>query len=74
MNNHTEPHMRTVVSKMLKMISVLIIWAMITIFFGLNLEWALILGSFNGFNWAFYSWFVVSFSGVLYYFYRIWFK
>ncbi len=72
MSSGIEPELRRLITKILRVITAIIIWSVITIFFGLYLEWALIRGSFNAFNGMFYGWFVISFGGLIYYFVRIW--
>lgn len=72
MSNGIEPELRRIISKVLRVIGGIVIWSLITIFFGLYLEWALVRGGFNAFNAMFYTWFLVSFSVLTYYFYRIW--
>lgn len=72
MSNGMEPELKRILSKVLRVIVALIIWSVITIFFGLYLEWALIRGGFNTFNTLFYGWFVVSFIFLVYYYTRIW--
>lgn len=72
MSNSIEPELRRIISKVLRVIIGIVIWSVITIFFGLYLEWALIRGGFNAFNAMFYTWFVGSFAVLVYYFYRIW--
>ena len=74
MSNEIEPELKRIMSKVSHVITSIIIWSVITIFFGLYLEWALVLGSFNTFNTIFYAWFVISFTGLVYYFYRVWHK
>lgn len=72
MSNGIEPELKQLITKILRVITAIIIWSVITIFFGLYLEWALIRGGFNTFNGMFYTWFVISFGLLIYYFYRIW--
>ncbi|HRO44469.1 hypothetical protein [Agriterribacter sp.] len=72
MSNGIEPELKRIITKILRVITAIIVWSVITIFFGLYLEWALIRGSFNTFNTMFYAWFVISFTALIYYFYRIW--
>lgn len=74
MNNGFEPELKRILTKVLQVIVALIIWSVITIFFGLYLEWALVLGSFNAFNTMFYTWFVISFAALVFYFYKVWKK
>ncbi len=72
MSSGMEPEIKRMLMKIVQVISVLTLWAMITIFFGLYLEWAMIGGSFNGFNAIFYVWFAVSLTALIYFFYRVW--
>lgn len=72
MSNGIEPELRRIISKVLRVIAGIVIWSVITIFFGLYLEWAMVRGGFNAFNVMFYTWFVMSFAVLIYYFYRIW--
>lgn len=72
MSNGTEPDLGKTLAKLLRAIIALVVWGIITIFFGLYLEWALILGSFNTFNTLFYLWFILSLSALVYYYYKIW--
>ncbi|HEX5025422.1 MAG TPA: hypothetical protein VFV68_09120 [Agriterribacter sp.] len=72
MSNGMEPEIKKMLMKIVQVISMLTLWAMITIFFGLYLEWAMIRGSFNVFNVIFYVWFVISLTALIYFFYRVW--
>lgn len=72
MSSGMEPEIKRMLMKIVQVISVLTLWAMITIFFGLYLEWAMIRGSFNAFNAIFYVWFVISLTVLIYFFYRVW--
>lgn len=68
----TEPDLKEFFFKILRVVTALVVWAIITMFFGLYLEWAFVYGRFNAFNAIFYIWFVVSLAGLVYYFYKIW--
>ncbi|HRN58075.1 MAG TPA: hypothetical protein PLL71_16570 [Agriterribacter sp.] len=72
MNSGIDPELKRILTKILRVIVAIIVWSVITIFFGLYLEWALVRGSFNTFNTMFYAWFVISFTALIYYFYRLW--
>ena len=73
MASEVEPDIKDFLTKILKVVTALVVWSIVTMFFGLYLEWAHI-HSFNLFNAIFYTWFAVSFTGLIYFFYRVWKK
>ncbi len=72
MAGKAEPDIKEFLIKILQVVTALVVWAIITMFFGLYLEWALIHHHFNIFNAIFYVWFVASLGGLIYFFYRVW--
>ena len=74
MASGTEPDIKEFFSKIIKVVTALVVWSIITMFFGLYLEWAHIYGRFNILNGIFYIWFLASFTGLIYFFYRVWKK
>lgn len=74
MNSGMEPEVKNFLMKILQTISSLILWAVVCIFLGLYLEWAIVHYHFNTFNIIFYAWFIISFVALIYYFFRIWKK
>lgn len=71
MSSNAEPDIKEFLIKILQAVTALVVWAVITMFFGLYLEWAHI-HSFNVLNAIFYIWFAVSFAGLVYFFYKVW--
>ena len=69
-----EPEIKVFLMKVFQTVSTLVMWAVVCMFLGLYLEWAVIHGSFNMFNTIFYIWFVISFAALIWYFFRIWKK
>ncbi|MCC6286410.1 MAG: hypothetical protein IT249_00860 [Chitinophagaceae bacterium] len=72
MANETEPELKEFLIKILQVVTALVVWSIITMFFGLYLEWAHIHHHFNILNVIFYVWFVVSLTGLIYFFYKVW--
>ncbi len=72
MAGRTEPDLKEFFFKIIRVVTALVVWAIITMFFGLYLEWGIVYGRFNVFNIIFYIWFVISLTGLVYYFYKIW--
>jgi len=72
MSSGAEPDIKEFLIKILQAVTALVVWAVITMFFGLYLEWAHIYGRFNILNAIFYTWFVVSLPGLIYFFYKVW--
>ncbi|MFT3949828.1 MAG: hypothetical protein QM763_22885 [Agriterribacter sp.] len=72
MAGKTEPDIKEFLIKILQAVTALVVWAIITMFFGLYLEWAHIHHHFNILNAIFYVWFAVSFIGLIYFFYKVW--
>ena len=79
-NNHIimvseiEPEIKTFLKRVLQTVTAMVVWAFISMFFGLYLEWAIVHDHFNTFNLIFYTWFLVSLAGLIYVFVRIWKK
>lgn len=71
MAKEVEPDIKDFLMKILQVVTALVVWAIITMFFGLYLEWAHIY-RFNILNAIFYIWFVASFAGLIYFFYKVW--
>ncbi|MGN6440073.1 MAG: isopentenyl-diphosphate Delta-isomerase [Agriterribacter sp.] len=69
-----EPEIKIFFRKIINTVSALVLWAVICIFLGLYLNWAVVYEKLNAFNIIFYGWFVISFAGLIYYFFRIWRK
>ncbi|MFT4015849.1 MAG: hypothetical protein QM668_02700 [Agriterribacter sp.] len=67
-----EPDIKEFLIKILQAVTALVVWAVITMFFGLYLEWAHIHHHFNILNAIFYIWFVASFIGLIYFLYKVW--
>ena len=74
MNSGIEPEVKAFLMKIVNTISALVLWAIICIFLGLYLDWAIVYDGFNVLNFIFYGWFVISFGVLIYYFVRIWKK
>ncbi|PVD52067.1 hypothetical protein DC498_11815 [Terrimonas sp.] len=72
MASETEPDIKEFLIKILQAVTALVVWAVITMFFGLYLEWAHIHHHFNILNAIFYIWFVASFIGLIYFLYKVW--
>lgn len=72
MSSGAEPDIRHFLKKILNVVTALVSWAIINMFFGLYLEWAIVHDGFNAFNIIFYIFFVASLSVLIYYFYRVW--
>ncbi|MBN8859697.1 MAG: hypothetical protein J0H29_14970 [Sphingobacteriales bacterium] len=72
MQSGTEPDLKEFFFKIIRVVTALVVWALITMFFGLYLQWAFVYGRFNVFNAIFYIWFVASLTGLVYYFYKVW--
>ncbi|MCO5238335.1 MAG: hypothetical protein M9933_18920 [Chitinophagaceae bacterium] len=70
MSSGIEPELRRLLTKTLRIIVSIVSWAIINSFFGLYLEWAVIMGHFNTFNAVFYTWFVISLAALIYFLYR----
>ena len=70
MSSSIEPEIRRLLTKTLRIIVSIVSWAIINSFFGLYLDWAVIMGRFNTFNAVFYTWFVISLAGLIYFLYR----
>lgn len=74
MLSEIEPEIKTFLKKVLQTVTAMVVWAFISLFFGLYLQWALVLGRFNAFNIIFYAWFFISLGGLIYFLYRVWKK
>lgn len=74
MNSGVEPEIKAFLMKIVNTVSALVLWAIICIFLGLYLDWAVVYESFNILNIIFYGWFVISLGVLIYYFVRIWKK
>lgn len=74
MISEIEPEIKTFLRKVLQTVTAVVVWAFISLFFGLYLQWALVLDRFNTFNVIFYTWFFISLAGLIYFFYRVWKK
>lgn len=72
MSEGVEPDIRHFLKKIFNVVSALVGWAIVTMFLGLYLEWAIVYGSFNILNISFYTWFLISLALLIYYFYRVW--
>ena len=60
--------------KIIQIVTAIISWAIITMFFGLYLECGFIYGHFNTFNAIFYTWFIASLFMIGFYIYKAWKK
>jgi hypothetical protein len=72
MSNQTEPEIKAFLIKILQVVTALVVWAVITMFLGLYLEWAHVYHHFNILNTIFYIWFAASLTALIYFFYSVW--
>ncbi|MBX2923923.1 MAG: isopentenyl-diphosphate Delta-isomerase [Chitinophagaceae bacterium] len=69
-----EPELKVFFKKIIHAVSALVIWAIISMFLGLYLNWAIVYEKLNLLNIIFYSWFAVSLGALIYYFTSVWKK
>ncbi|PWU02156.1 MAG: hypothetical protein C5B52_05920 [Bacteroidetes bacterium] len=74
MSSSMEPEVKRFLVKILKGISVLVLWLIFNVLIGLYLQWAFIYDHINLFNIIFYSWILISLPAVIYYLYKLWNK
>ncbi|MBX3257506.1 MAG: isopentenyl-diphosphate Delta-isomerase [Chitinophagaceae bacterium] len=69
-----EPEVKIFFGKIIHAVSALVLWAIISMFFGLYLNWAVVYETVNVLNIIFYAWFIISLGGLIYYLTRVWKK
>ncbi|MBX3239862.1 MAG: hypothetical protein KIT80_21440 [Chitinophagaceae bacterium] len=74
MSQGIDPEIIRLFKKIINGVSALVLWALITMTLGIYLGWAFIYDSFHPFNGIFYTWFVVSLGGLVYYIIKVWKK
>lgn len=68
-----EPDIKNFLAKILNVVTALVSWAVVNMFFGLYLDWAIVNeGGFNILNAMFYIFFISSLVALIYYFYKVW--
>jgi hypothetical protein len=67
-----EPKIILYLKRIVKTISIALIWMIINTRLGINSNYAFIEGSIKTSNIVFYSWFVASLIAMLFYFYNVW--
>lgn len=72
MSQGIDPEIVRMFKKVINGVSAVVLWAMLTMTFGIYLGWAFIYESFNAFNVIFYGWFLVSLAALVYYITKLW--
>ena len=72
MSSSMEPEVKRFLVKILKAISVLVLWLLFNILIGLQLQWAIVFDHLNAFNIIFYTWILISLPAIIYYLFRLW--
>ncbi len=72
MSSEMEPEIKRFLWKIVKGISITLLWLLMNILLGLWLEWAFFYGRLNIFNILYYLWVLISLPALIYYVIRLW--
>jgi hypothetical protein len=72
MSSEMEPEIKRFLLKIVRGISVTLLWLLMNILLGLWLQWAFVYDHLNVFNILYYLWVLLSLPALIYYIVRLW--
>lgn len=74
MQDGNDINVRQFLKKITQTIFTLVIWMLLNVFIGFQLQWAYVYDKLNTLNYIFFVFFLFSLGLLLYYYWRLWFR